>query len=425
MFLMFMALIIFILFGFPMAFVMGLAPLAYVVAKGDYSIILSLVQKMFTGADKSALLCIPLFMLGGKIMNQAGITQRIIAVCQSTIGLLRGGLAYVNVLASMIFAGITGSALADTSAIGGILIPAMTKKGYEKDFAAAVTVASSCIGPIIPPSMLFILYAFVSNVSIGALFLAGFIPGIMLGLSQMLLVHYYSQKRNYPREKFRSIKYILRISKDAILALLMPLIIIGGILSGIFTATEAAAAAVIYALLVGSIIYRNLTFSGLIRVLIETGIESAAVLLILAFASAFAWVITIENIPVLLANYLLRISSNPNVILMIINLLLLFIGTWMDATPALMIMAPILVPVVTSMGVNPVHFGIIMCLNLTIGLITPPLGPCLFIASIISKISVEEIFRATIPFFIVNVIALFIVTYFPAIVMFIPRIFGF
>lgn len=421
----FICFIFFIVMGVPIPFILGFISLIYVIITGNYSMLLNITQKMFTGVDKTVLLCIPLFMLAGNLMNEGNMTERLVNFSKSTVGSFRGGLAHTNVLASMFFAGITGSALADTSAIGGIMIPAMVKDGYDEDFSVAVTVASSCIGPIIPPSMMFIVYCFLANVSVGSLFLAGCIPGVLMGLSQMSLIAFYSKKRNYPKAPFQSFRVIWKGFKNAILALIMPLIILGGIFSGIFTATEAGAVAVVYALIVSSLVYRRLTFPGLLKAFLNSAIQTAVVLFVLANASGFAWVITVERVPALLANFLQGITHEPIIILLLINLLLLFIGTWMDATASLIIMTPILLPIVTNLGIDPIHFGIIICLNLVLGLITPPVGPCLFIASTISGISIERIFKATFPFLLVNIAVLLLVTYFPEITLFLPKMFGF
>ncbi|MDD5015703.1 MAG: TRAP transporter large permease [Atribacterota bacterium] len=423
--LIFISLVTFIFIGIPLAFVMGLVPLFYIVGHGEINLMLNFIQKAFCGVDVFALLCIPLFMLAGNLMNEFGITESLLGFSQSIIGPVRGGLAYTNVLGSMFFAGITGSALSDTAAIGGIMIPAMIKDGYDPDFSVAVTVASSCIGPIIPPSMSFIIYAYVANVSVGALFLAGFIPGVLMGLAQMVLVFYYSRKRNYPKTPFRSFGFILKQFKKAIWALIMPVIILGGIFSGVFTATEAGAIAVVYAFIIGGLVYRNLSLSQLAKVLRDTAIQASSVMLIIAFAGSFAYVITIEDVALRLGEFLTSLSPNPYIILLFVNAILLFMGTWMDGTAAIILMTPILLPIATNLGINPIHFGIVICINLILGLITPPLGACLFVASSISKLPFERIAIATVPFLLLNISVLFLITYLPDLVLLLPRLFGY
>jgi len=342
------------------------------------------------------------------------------------MGHLRGGLAHVNVLSSMLFAGLSGSAVADTSALGSMLIPAMEKQGYTRKFAAAITAASSVIGPIIPPSGIMIIYAYVMGESVAALFLAGIVPGILVGIGLMLVVKLMADKYDFP---VASRKYTWpergQASIKAFWPLLTPVIILGGILGGIFTPTEAAAVAVAYALFIGFFVLNSLTIKEVPGILIRSGMTSADVLLLVGAAMAFKTVVSLSHAPEQLAAYILSLSSNPLVLLFLINILLFIVGMFLDAGPAIIILGPILGPIFTSLGVDPIHFAIIMSVNLTVGLATPPMGLVLFVASAVSGERVEAIAKAILPFLAVEVIVIFLITYVPAISMTIPRLTGF
>ncbi|HDK27327.1 MAG TPA: TRAP transporter large permease [Candidatus Atribacteria bacterium] len=412
--------------GTPIVFVIGLASLIYMLISG---LPLELIpQRMFVGVDQFVLMAVPFFMLAGNIMNYGGLTKRLIKFCNVIIGNVRGGLAYVNIFASMIFAGITGSATADTSSIGSILIPAMKEEGYSADFSAAVTAASSTIGGIIPPSIPFVIYAVTAGgVSVAGLFLGGIIPGILIGLFQMALVLFYSYKGKCPpainKSRRLSLKEIHSECRDAILALIMPIIMIGGILSGIFTPTEASAVSCVYALVVSLFVYKEITISDLPKIILSSGLTTGACFMIVAVAAPFGWVLSAEMVPQKMANMILSLTDNPNVILLLIIMLLLFLGTFMETIAAIIVITPVLLPLAANLGLNPIHFGLIVCIGIYIGLITPPVGICLYIASTIAKISLEEISKAIIPFILLSVLVLLIVAYFPSAVLFIPNLF--
>ncbi|HEY3368178.1 MAG TPA: TRAP transporter large permease [Symbiobacteriaceae bacterium] len=416
------AFIILLLLGEPIAFVMGGSTLIYLLVKARLSYTL-LPQTMFSGMDSFPLMAVPFFMLAGALMNEGGITQRLIHFARLLVGHIKGGLGFVNVLASMLFAGISGSAVAEASAIGSIMIPAMKERGYDEEFSAALTASASTLGPIIPPSIPMVLYGVAANVSIGALFVAGALPGLLLGLAMMVLVAIYARKRNYPRDERASGKELLVGLRDAVLALLMPGIILGGILGGIFTATESAAVAVIYAIVVGGFIYRELKWKRIPGILLEAGISTAAVMLIIGMASSFGWVVAAEQIPQKVATAIFTFTQTPWVVLLLINMFLLFVGTWLETAAALTILVPVLAPIGARIGLDPVHFGTIVVLNLVIGLMTPPVGSSLFVVCSVAKMSLERLSKAIWPFIIVAVVVLALVTYVPAITLWLPRMF--
>ncbi|MFZ7112529.1 MAG: TRAP transporter large permease [Desulfatiglandales bacterium] len=416
--------VFFVVIGVPIAFVLGLTPLVAMVTQGETPLVL-VAQRIFTGMDSSVLMAVPFFILAGNIMSAGGMTERLVKFCNVLVGSFRGGLAYINVVISMIFAGITGAAVADTSAVGAILIPAMKRDGYDTDFSAAVTATSSTIGPIIPPSIPFILYGVLGEVSIASLFLAGLVPGILLGLSLMGVVWYYAHKRVYPKGRFPSLRQAFRVSVDAVLVLLMPIIILGGILTGIFTPTESACIAVFYALIVGLFIYKDVSIKDLPGILIKTGITSSLVMLVIGTASIFSWFLASEEIPQLVTESILTLTKNKLLILLMMNVILLIIGTFMELTASLIILAPVLLPLMLKIGVDPLHFGVILVLNLVIGLTTPPVGVCLFIACSIGRTSLEKLSRAIIPFLMVSIAVLIICTYWEGLIMAIPRYFGY
>jgi C4-dicarboxylate transporter DctM subunit len=415
---------LFLIIGVPIAFVLGLTPLVAMIYEGETPLIL-LAQRIFTGIDNPILMAIPFFILAGNIMSAGGLTQRLVTFCKIIVGPIRGGLAYVNVVISMVFAGITGAAVADTSAIGSILIPAMVKDGYDVDFSSAVTATSSTIGPVIPPSIPFIIYGVLGEVSIASLFLAGIIPGVLLGLFQMGVVAYYARRRNYPRGSLPSARETLRAIFDASLVLMMPVIILGGILSGVFTPTESACIAVFYAFVISFFVYRGIKLRDLPRIIIDTGVTSAIVMLVIGAASIFSWILASGEIPQSICAAILTVTQNRIIILLLVNLILLAIGTFMETTASLIILTPVLLPLMNEIGVDPLHFGVILVLNLVIGLTTPPVGVCLFIASAIGKIRLERISRAILPFILASIAVLGIATYWESLIMFIPKCFGY
>lgn len=416
----FLAFISLLLIGEPIAFVMGGSTFFYLLVKARLNYTL-LPQTVFSGMDSFPLMAIPFFMLAGALMNEGGITQRLIHFARLLVGHIRGGLGHVNVLASMLFAGISGSAVAEASAIGSIMIPSMKARGYDEEFSAALTASASTLGPIIPPSIPMILYGVAANVSIGALFLAGAIPGVILGLAMMALVALYARRRNYPRDERATVKELVVGTKDAILALLMPTIILGGILGGIFTPTESAAVAVVYALVIGVFVYRELKWSRLPGILFEAGMSTATVMLIIGMAASFGWVVAAEQLPQKVAAGIFAITGTPWVVLLLINLFLLFVGTWLETAAALTILVPVLAPIGKQIGINPVHFGAIVVLNLVIGLMTPPVGSSLFVVCSVAKMSLERLSRAMWPFILVAVAVLLLVTYVPAVTLWLPQ----
>ena len=415
---------LFLIIGVPIAFVLGLTPLMALLYQGETPLALA-AQQILTAIDNPVLMAIPFFILAGNIMSAGGLTKRLVTFCKVLVGPIRGGLAYINVVISMIFAGITGAAVADTSAIGSILIPAMERDGYDVEFSSAVTATSSTIGPVIPPSIPFIIYGVLGEVSIASLFLAGFIPGVLLGLFQMGVVAYYARKRNYPRGSIPTPREALRAILDAGLVLLMPVIILGGILSGIFTPTESACIAVFYAFAISFFVYRDIRLRDLPRIIIDTATTSALVMLVIGTASIFSWLLASEEIPQSVCAGILKATQSRILILFFVNIILLVVGTFMETTASLIILTPVLLPLMTQIGVDPLHFGVILVLNLVIGLTTPPVGVCLFIACGIGKISLERISRAILPFILASIAVLGIVTYWESLIMFIPKYFGY
>ncbi|SDX53836.1 TRAP transporter, DctM subunit [Ruegeria halocynthiae] len=418
--------LIFLLIGLPVFFALLAAPGILLWLNGQTNDITLLYRNVYNGMDSFPLMAIPFFMLAGELMNRGGITIRLVEFSQALMGHFRGGLAHVNVLSSILFAGLSGSAVADTSALGSMLIPAMEKQGYTRKFAAAITAASSVIGPIIPPSGIMIIYAYVMGESVAALFLAGIVPGVMVGVGLMLMIKVMADKYDFP---VASRKYTWperrQASLKAFFPLMTPVIILGGILGGIFTPTEAAAVAVGYAFIIGFFVLRTLTLKEVPEILSNAGMTSAVVLLLVGAAMAFKTVVSLSHAPEQLASLILSLSENPLILLFLINLLLFVVGMFLDAGPAIIILGPILGPIFTSLGVDPIHFAIIMSVNLTVGLATPPMGLVLFVAAAVSRERVETIAKAILPFLAVEIIVIFLITYIPALSMTIPRITGF
>ncbi|MFD0796541.1 TRAP transporter large permease [Maribacter chungangensis] len=382
-------------------------------------------QRIGTGLDSFALLAIPLFILSGELMNKGGIAHRLIAFAKTLVGALPGGLALINIISAMLMGAIAGSAMAAASAMGSILGPEMEKEGYSREFGAAVNITAATTGLIIPPSNVLIVYSLASGgASIAALFLAGYIPGILTGLFLMIVASFWAKKKGYKVGKRSTLKAVLKTFVDALPSLFMLVVVIGGIVTGIFTATEASAIAVLYSFVLG-MIYREITLPIMPRILLDSAGTTAIVMLLIGASMSMSWALSYENIPQEISTGLLALSDNPIVILLIINLLLLFVGIFMDMTPAVLIFTPIFLPVVTALGLDPVHFGIIMVLNLCIGLCTPPVGSVLFVGVGIAKTSIEKVVKPLLPLFIAMIIALFLVTYFPELSLWLPRQFGF
>jgi len=411
--------------GLPIVFALSLAPIfGFVMADKEF-FLQTLPQKLYIGINQFPLLAIPLFILAGEIMNNGGITQRIVNLANAMVGHFRAGLAQVNIVASMLFAGLSGSAVADTSALGSMLIPAMEKEGYTRSYAAAVTGASSVIGPIIPPSIIMVVYAYIMNVSVGGLFLAGFVPGILCGLGLMVATKIIGERRNYPkREKRASLTERTNALRQGIFPLLTPVIIIGGILAGVFTPTEAGAAAVVYAFFISVFVIRDIKIKDFIPILQKTGIQASAILLAVGTAVVFGWISTLSGIPNKLSAFIFTLSENKYILLLFINIFFLIVGMFLDAGPAILILGPIVAPLMYQLGIEPLHFAIIMCVNLTIGLATPPMGLILFVASSISRQPIESIAKDMIPYYIVHIFIILAVTFIPALSLTIPRYFG-
>ena len=418
--------LLFLMIGLPVFFGLLAAPGLLLWLNGQPRDLALLYRNVYNGMDSFPLMAIPFFMLAGVLMNRGGITARLIEFSQAIMGHFRGGLAHVNILSSMLFAGLSGSAVADTSAIGSMLIPAMVKNGYTRKFSAAITAASSVIGPIIPPSGIMIIYSYVMGESVAALFLAGIIPGILVGVGLMLMTWVMAQRYDFPVATKRATwSERGNASIKAFFPLLTPVIILGGILGGIFTPTEASAVAVAYALIVSLFILKSMTVRDLPKVLTEAAMVSSVVLLLVGAAMAFKTVVSLSHAPEILAAWILGLSDNPLILLFLINLLLFVVGMFLDAGPAIIILAPILGPIFINLGVHPVHFAIIMSVNLTVGLATPPMGLVLFVASSVSGERIESISKAILPFLAVEVVVIFMITYIPAVSLAIPRYFGF
>ena len=383
----------------------------------------AVVQRMVQGVRSFSLLAIPFFILAGEIMSRGGISRRLIEFSNVVIGRMRGGLAQVNVLASMFFGGISGSAVADVSSIGTIMIPVMKQKGYDSDYSTAVTVTSACQGIVIPPSHNMIIYSLAAGgVSVGQLFLGGFVPGVLLGVGLMAMSYIIALRRGYPKERSFTLRERLRITRDAFLGLLTAVIIIGGVVSGVFTATESAAVAVVYAFVITFFVYREIPLRAVPKILMNALKTLAMVMSLIAAASAFGYLLALLRITARATELLLSISTNRVALLLLINALLLVLGMIMDMAPLILITTPILYPVVVqTLGLHPVHFGIIMMLNLGIGLATPPVGSALFVGCAIGEVSIERATRAMLPFYAIMVTVLLVVTFVPQIVMFVPQ----
>ena len=396
--------------GVPVAFSLGLSSLVYFIGN-DMSLYM-FAQRFFAGLNSFTLLCIPGFVFAGSLMNQGGITERLIGFCNKIVGHITGGLAIANVVASMLFAGISGTALADTVSVGGVLIPSMKKEGYDADFSCAVTAASSCIGPIIPPSVPMIMAATMTGLSVSKMFVAGMVPGILMGLGMIFVSWYISKKRHYPKAERRStLKEVLVSAKESFFAILMTLIILSGICFGFVTPTEASILAVVYGIFVGFFIYKELTIPRLIESMKSTVTSSAGIMVLVGMANVFAYILTKEQIPQMVADAMLSLTSNKYIILILINLLLVFVGMFMETIAA--ILFPVLLNLVLMVGVDPIQFGVMVVLNLVLGLCTPPVGVCLFAATNIGETKLTGVVKELIPYLISNFIVLGLVTFVP------------
>ncbi len=419
----FLSLIICFIIGVPIAFSIGVASVATLEFASNLPLTLA-AQRLFTGTDSFPLMAIPFFMLAGELMEAGGISRRLFDFAHAIVGFVVGGLAMVAVVAAMFFAGISGAAAADTAAVGAVSIPAMIRKGYDRGFAAAVQAAGGSIGVIIPPSIPMIIYGVVGGVSIGKLFLGGFIPGALIGGSLIIVSFFLARRAGYAGDAFQGFKAIFTTFIGAFWALLMPIIILGGILGGVFTPTEAAVVAAVYGALVGFIIYRELKLRDLPRIFAKAAISTSTVMLLIATANIFGWILTAERVPQNVAAYLVSLTSSPLILYSLILVCLLMVGTFMETSASLIILTPVFLPVIIQFGIDPVHFGVVMVTALAIGMLTPPLGICLFISCNIANIQLSEILRYILPFLLVMIGVLVLMTYVPEIVMFLPDLYG-
>ncbi|MBV2129488.1 TRAP transporter large permease [Arsukibacterium indicum] len=416
-----------LLLNVPISFCIGLATLATILLSVDFMpAVTTMAQRMAGGINSFALLAIPFFILSGLIMGRGGIAKRLIECAMALIGMLPGGLALVNVVSCMFFGAISGSAVAATSAIGSFMLPEMKKQGYDVNYSAAVTAAAATTGMLIPPSNILIVYAIASGgVSIAALFIAGYLPGILLGIALMIVCAGYARIKGYPVGARLPLKLVVQKVAAAIPSLFMIFLVIGGIISGIFTATEAGAIAVVYSLILAVGIYREVKTSELPAVLMKAAETTAIVMALIATSSAMSWILSYEQIPQAISAAMLTISDNPLLILLMINLILLLVGAFMDMTPAVLIFTPIFLPVAVELGMSPLHFGIMMVLNLSIGLVSPPVGSVLFVSCAIAKTRIEAIIKPLMPLYFAMFVVLMLVTYVPAISEWLPAQFGF
>ena len=398
----------------PISFVLILSTIAYIIAmSGDVSWLL-VPQRVVRGMDSFLMMCLPFFVLCGNLMNNGGITAKLIRLAQTFVGHIRGGLAMVDVIVCAFFGAVSGSAVAATSAVGSVMIPSLKKEGYPANFSAGLTAVASTMAPVIPPSLAFVIYGAVSKVPIGDLFIAGVVPGIMMAVALICVVYYYAKRDNYPRLPRASWKERFIAVKESILCLLLPVFILGGITSGAFTPTEASAMAALYAFILSMFIYKSISWKQLPKILIESAIDSGTVMLLVGTCYAFGWVLTNERVASRLTEALLAMNVGFWVKLLLINLGLLVVGCFMDSAPAIMLVGPILAPALLRMGMDPVHAGIMVCLNLTIGLATPPVGVCLFSAVNLGKVSFEDVSKSAVPFLGAVIFVLALVTYIPS-----------
>ena len=411
-----------LIIGVPIVFVLGISGTASIL-QADLPLVL-IPQRMFVGLNSFLLISVPLFILAGNLMEACGITPRIVNFSNMLVGRIRGGLSYVTLVAMDFSSGITGAGAADTAAIGSVMIPVMIKEGYKPEYAAGLMAVGATVGPIIPPSIAFVIYGAMTEVSIAALFLAGFIPGFMFTLALMAVARYYAVKQNHPICIIEiTWKGFLKATIEALPAIMMPLLVLGGILTGIFTPTEAAGAGVFYSLVIGLFVYRELKLERLWPILKETAIMSGGIMLLVANASLFSWILTAEGIPQKVADGIRYLTQNPYIVLFCINLLLLFMGCIMETLATIIILVPVLLPLIKSLGIDPLHFGVVMVVNLSIGLATPPVGVNLFVAAGIAKISLEKISKAVWLFLVALLIPLALITYIPQISLWVPRLF--
>ncbi|MFC0560643.1 TRAP transporter large permease [Halalkalibacter alkalisediminis] len=416
--------ILFILFflGIPIAYSLGFISIVGVYLT-DPEMLMNIPRRIFRGIDNFSLVAVPLFILAGELMTKGGISTRLIRFAQTLVGHLPAGLAMVVVVASMFFSAVSGTAIAAAAAIGGMMIPAMKKEGYDSRFSSSLVATSGTIGPIIPPSITLVLFGVMTSTSIGALFVAGVVPGLLMGIGLMIYCYYVGIKHNYKgREKRASFKEIVVGLKDAVLALIMPIIIVGGILSGVFTPTESGVIAVVYALVIGLFVYRELHLKDLVAIVLSSAKTTAIIVFLIGNAALFTWFLSFHRIPDQLASMLGPFAENKILLLFFINVILLIAGTFIDTISALTIFTPLFLPLVLAADIDLIHFGIILAVNLTIGMVSPPLGVCLFVTAAIAKIRVPEMFKFLVPQIVILLVVLIIITYIPQITLFLPEL---
>jgi C4-dicarboxylate transporter DctM subunit len=422
--LLFGTLLVLLVLNIPIGVALGLASITALVFGNMPTPPLVVAQRMFTAVDSFPFMAIPFFMLAGGLMESGGISRRLISFAKACVGTVPGGLGIITIVASAFFGAISGSNPATVAAIGGIMIPAMIKAGYPRDFAAAVAAAGGTLGVIIPPSIPMVTYGVVASVSIGTLFMAGFVPGIIIALCLIGVIYFYALKLDLPKGEPTSLKLFVSSFKEAILALVMPIIILGGIYGGVFTPTEAAAVAVVYSFIVSIFVYKELTIKELGPVIVKAGVSTSVVLFVIATSASFSWLITSAQIPAKVTAAMMSLSSNAVVITLLINIILLFLGTFLETQAIILLVAPILLPLAMQLGIDPIVLGIIMVVNTSVGMITPPMAVNLFVACGISNLKVEQISRKIVPFLIVEIIIVLIISNFPNISMFIPNLLG-
>ena len=415
----FLAFVVSVALNIPVAIAIGMAALAWIFMKPEVSFVM-LAQKMFTGLDSFPLLAIPLFMLGGELMNRSTITKRMVDFSDVLVGSLKGGMAHVNVVVCMFFGGITGSATAETSAIGSVIIPAMIKEGYEEDITVALTATASVIGVIIPPSILSVFYAITREVSVAGMLLSGVFPGILLGLSLMAVNVYHAHKRKYKAHPRSTLRHAVTSAKRAFLPLFVAVIVVVGIYGGIFTPTEAAAVSTVYAFVLAFFVYRDIKPHELYKLILNSTIVMAVATFLIPTSVAFSWAVTVEKVPQLFVALIYSITHNKIIILLIVNVMLLFIGCITPGLVSILVFAPVMAPIGDALGMDPLHFGMMFVLNTAIGFITPPVGPCLYVACAIAKKEMSETFGALVPYFVASVVTLMLVTFVPFLTTWLP-----
>lgn len=420
----FIIFIFLMLFGMPIGVALGIISVSWVFIAGSNIDVIA--SRIFGGINSFVLMAMPFFILAGEIMNYSGITARLVNFVNYIIGRVRGGLAQANIYASTLFAGITGAAVSDVAALGSIFIPAMEAQGYSKDFSCMITAASAIVGPIIPPSITIVVYCSVTGVSVGAMFAATIVPGVILSVAMSIYTFAIAKKRNFPRviDSRFTFKGLVLASKDAIVALMMPIIIIGGILGGIFTPTEAAAVAVLYAFVIGVFVFKSIDFKKMYKALRTTVVTSSMLFFLIGVGTLLGWIVARVNLSSYLANMLLSVSNNANVIFILVAALLLFVGTWLDTSAAIIIFAPILTPLMEMIGFHRIHFGAVMVIAMCVGLITPPLGVCIFTVCGVGNVKFENVVKEIWPYIIIDIIVILLLVYFPGITLTLPRLLG-